>query len=323
MQSTQQPDAQKFRIGAVSRLTNIPADTIRVWERRYGAVQPERMTGGSRLYSQQDIARLKMLRELVDRGQAIGSIANLADEALAERLQLTRAPGLPSRHTPLKLVVVGSKLGVQIEKEWGVFAKDEIVAIYPSLAALDQQLSDAPVTTLAVEYPTLQSESLPEITAALSRLNATHCVVVYQFASRERLELFHQSGIETLKAPIELAELRRVCLEWQNLDRSPEASLETFDPSTSTNANPPRLFTREQLAQLTMVTSAVRCECPNHLADIILNLEAFETYSLECQNRNADDARLHAFLHRATAKARAMMEDALRQVAAAEHIEVN
>ncbi|MCG6863479.1 MAG: MerR family transcriptional regulator, partial [Chromatiaceae bacterium] len=44
-----------YRIGAVSRLTAIPPDTLRVWERRYDLVTPMRSEGGGRLYSHQDV----------------------------------------------------------------------------------------------------------------------------------------------------------------------------------------------------------------------------------------------------------------------------
>ena len=36
-----------YRIGAVSRLTGIPPDTLRVWERRYDLITPMRSEGGS------------------------------------------------------------------------------------------------------------------------------------------------------------------------------------------------------------------------------------------------------------------------------------
>ena len=39
-----------YRIGAVSHLTGVAPDMLRVWERRYGAVVPMRAEKGSRLY---------------------------------------------------------------------------------------------------------------------------------------------------------------------------------------------------------------------------------------------------------------------------------
>jgi len=71
--------APKYRIGAVSRLTGLSADVVRVWERRYGVIRPQRSNGGSRLYSDADIARLRKLRQAVELGYAIGQVANLPE----------------------------------------------------------------------------------------------------------------------------------------------------------------------------------------------------------------------------------------------------
>jgi DNA-binding transcriptional MerR regulator len=72
----------KYRIGTVSRLTGLSADVVRVWERRYGAISPQRSEGGSRLYSDADIARLRRLRQAVDMGHAIGQVARLPESEL-------------------------------------------------------------------------------------------------------------------------------------------------------------------------------------------------------------------------------------------------
>ncbi len=72
----------KYRIGTVSRLTGLSADVVRVWERRYGAIAPQRSDGGSRLYSDADIARLRRLRQAVELGHAIGQVAKLPEAEL-------------------------------------------------------------------------------------------------------------------------------------------------------------------------------------------------------------------------------------------------
>ena len=83
------PDARQaeptYRIGAVSRLAGVAPDTLRVWERRYDAVVPLRSDKGSRLYSQDDVGRLALIKRLVDSGDAISRVANLDKNELAER----------------------------------------------------------------------------------------------------------------------------------------------------------------------------------------------------------------------------------------------
>ncbi|HYW45371.1 MAG TPA: MerR family transcriptional regulator [Bryobacteraceae bacterium] len=77
-----------YPIRAVAKLTGIPVDTLRAWERRYHAVTPDRSARG-RQYSDAEVRRLLLLRTAVDGGHAIGQVAALSD---AELQDLARAP---------------------------------------------------------------------------------------------------------------------------------------------------------------------------------------------------------------------------------------
>jgi DNA-binding transcriptional MerR regulator len=66
-------------------MTGLSLDTLRAWERRYEAVMPGRGQRG-REYSDEDVARLRSLGELVERGYSIGAVANLDDDAIARLL---------------------------------------------------------------------------------------------------------------------------------------------------------------------------------------------------------------------------------------------
>jgi MerR family transcriptional regulator, light-induced transcriptional regulator len=66
-------------IHSVSLLTNISVDTIRAWEKRYGAIKPARAASGQRLFSPNEVARLVLLRTAVEAGESISRIAPLAD----------------------------------------------------------------------------------------------------------------------------------------------------------------------------------------------------------------------------------------------------
>jgi DNA-binding transcriptional MerR regulator/methylmalonyl-CoA mutase cobalamin-binding subunit len=61
----------------VIRRTGLTADLLRAWERRYGVVAPERSEGGQRLYSDEEIERLSLLRRATVAGRNISQIANL------------------------------------------------------------------------------------------------------------------------------------------------------------------------------------------------------------------------------------------------------
>lgn len=59
------------------------------------------------------------------------------------------------------------------------------------------------------------------------------------------------------------------------------------------------------------LVATVKCECPNHLAQLISGLRAFEVYSKDRESRDERDQRMHAILYRQTAVAREAMEDGL------------
>lgn len=76
-----------YPMRVVSRLTGLTPDVIRAWERRYGAITPDRTAGNARRYSSHEIRRLELLREAVSRGHQIGEIGSLGDAELRELSQ--------------------------------------------------------------------------------------------------------------------------------------------------------------------------------------------------------------------------------------------
>jgi len=81
-----------YRIGTVARLSGVSTHLIRVWERRYDALEPSRSGGRARLYSPADLERLRLLKLAVGRGHAIGQIARL------EHAELERLSGQAEEH---------------------------------------------------------------------------------------------------------------------------------------------------------------------------------------------------------------------------------
>jgi DNA-binding transcriptional MerR regulator/methanogenic corrinoid protein MtbC1 len=65
---------QMFTIGALSRATGVPPDTLRTWERRYGFPKPERTDTGHRRYSQATLERLRLVREALQLGHRAANI---------------------------------------------------------------------------------------------------------------------------------------------------------------------------------------------------------------------------------------------------------
>ena len=69
--------APTYNLKAVLKETGLKADTLRAWERRYGLPEPERSSGGHRLFSQRDIDTLKWLITRQDEGLSISRAVDL------------------------------------------------------------------------------------------------------------------------------------------------------------------------------------------------------------------------------------------------------
>ena len=114
-----------YPIRAVAKLTGITLDTLRAWERRYGAVSP-RQTNRGRQYGTQEVERLVRLRKLVQNGHAIGSIANLSDEELDSLLEKASRP---QKSEPAGSEELHSGVLVAIEDYDPMRASDELARI--------------------------------------------------------------------------------------------------------------------------------------------------------------------------------------------------
>jgi len=86
---TEQPaqDVPRHPIAVVSERTGLSQDLLRVWERRYRAVEPKRGVGGHRLYSDADVTRLRLLSAASSAGRSIGHIAGLSSDELSRIVQ--------------------------------------------------------------------------------------------------------------------------------------------------------------------------------------------------------------------------------------------
>lgn len=94
-------DPGLYPMRLVSRMTGLTAATIRAWERRYGAIEPARTEGNTRLFAAGDVRRLSLLREATERGHSIGIAARLDDAALHALLSRQAAdPATPATAPP-------------------------------------------------------------------------------------------------------------------------------------------------------------------------------------------------------------------------------
>ena len=110
-------------------MTGIGIDTLRAWERRHGAVTPTRDDRG-RMYTDADIARLRLLRGAVEHGHAIGRLAGLSDAELRHLIATATASAVPevafTRSTPIDTAALTAALqtydATAIDQQIGRFA---------------------------------------------------------------------------------------------------------------------------------------------------------------------------------------------------------
>jgi DNA-binding transcriptional MerR regulator len=317
---------QTYRIGAVARLTGIPPDTLRVWERRYSVVTPFRSDAGTRLYRSEDVSRLTLIKRLVDNGDAISHVAPLSLEQLRERVQgLTpSAPALESR--PCRVVVLGPTLPALLEKgRAGGNGRDEavqFVGLFDDELRFRDEAARLSPDLVVLEMPSIHPDQLRDVGVLLARAGAARTLIVYSFASRAVVDRLHAQGITTQRAPVDAAELTRWCAGLHGVGQDAPATGDVLAGLEIGAPIPPRRYDAAALTRIAAASPTVRCECPHHLVQLVSSLAAFESYSKECESRNAEDAALHAFLHAATAQARATMEAAMARVIEAEGIEV-
>lgn len=84
MKDTPAPGLTEARhpIAVAAERTGLSQDVLRVWERRYGAVNPSRGPGGQRLYTDADIERLALMHAATSAGRSVGQVARLSTDAI-------------------------------------------------------------------------------------------------------------------------------------------------------------------------------------------------------------------------------------------------
>jgi hypothetical protein len=182
------------------------------------------------------------------------------------------------------------------------------------------------IQALVVDLPLLGDDPEAAVARLEQAVNPELTVIVYSFAKWDLIERRRGEGRYLMRAPLSARALRSsmIGLIVKQLTNGPARVAQPKPSSPAPQGPAPsRIYNDVQLAHLQGIESIVDCECPNQVADLVLALNAFEDYSNQCQNRNAADARMHAFLARVTGHARAQMEYALKQVCAFEKIDVS
>ncbi len=124
---------ERHPIQVVARRTGLTPDVLRVWERRYEAVRPARSSGSRRLYSDDDVERLVLLRRATLGGRSIGQVASLPTDELR---QLVEADESAQRQAPAAARAANSR-GREESPSASLSATEHLDACLEAIRRLD------------------------------------------------------------------------------------------------------------------------------------------------------------------------------------------
>jgi DNA-binding transcriptional MerR regulator len=323
----------RYRSSAAARMVNIPVATLRVWERRYQVVGPSQSASGQRLYSSQDVRRLVLIKQLVNRGHGIGMLArmdtaslqdlvNEADQtdsmlkggkdALAPRAHTGDASATEAR---IPVLLVGKDADVRWSNPLQEVEGVEIIKVVDGQPASELSLRGVHADIVLADLPALHMETVDWLVRLQRAVGARQIIVVYGFANSQVTGALHARGAILHRSPVPAAILTQAMMDavrgWRSVARGLRA---VPDPA------PVPRFNAASLADLIMAMPRIACECPQHLAHLVTLLGQFESYSADCESREPADVALHAYLYRVAGHARALMEEALVTLAQAEGV---
>jgi DNA-binding transcriptional MerR regulator len=140
-----------FSIGAVARMLDLSAATIRTWETRYGFIVPQRSGGGQRLYSRDQVDQLRFVKDQVDGGRRPGEAHRLLDERVSR--------GDSFGGTRLRVLVAESRVGAStVLKE--LLGTDAFEVLLASDAATAERVFDELAPAVVVVSSVWRSSGL-------------------------------------------------------------------------------------------------------------------------------------------------------------------
>jgi len=100
---------ERYTLNDLSVLTGINTDTIRIWEKRYGFLTPQRTSTNRRFYTSEDLKKLINVTVLYNNGYKVSKIALLSNDALSEKAHEISevAPGMENEISRLIVAMTG------------------------------------------------------------------------------------------------------------------------------------------------------------------------------------------------------------------------
>ncbi len=284
-----------YRIGTVARITDISVERLRAWERRYGLV-PAHRAGKTRFYSASQLARLTKIKRLIDAGQPISSLVELSDAQLDER-QTALPTATAMSVQPAKTGLIGTNLLV-LEQQQSDDLRIQIAGRWANLAAFERdQMGVDGLDAVVVQMPVAKVEDLDVI---VDYHPNAQIVALYQFGTPNNVSAIEERGVPALQWPT----------TWQEIE---SAVASVHRQVTDSRKAAARRFSDEELVAIAASTLSDPSGCPQHLVELISQLNAFADYS-----RSLGDEPLLDGIHVDATQARSHLERALEALAMAE-----
>lgn len=299
-----QPSSDRpLSIAAAANLVGVTTHTLRKWESRHSIVVPQRTDTGRRYYDADQVKALQLVKQLLDFGHTLSLLAALSTSELEALLAEHDSSGREESVASVDLV--GPNISLQLNGWNGITAE-----AYGS--DVEAWLSH-PLPVNHGDALVFETNTLPENTVAaliaLRRDHYDHVVVIARMSSRRTRRHLRTEGITAIDTLVPISTL---C----DLLESPTEPA-AIAPLTK------QKFTANQLAAVAAMTPSIDCECPNHIAQLLIDISAFEQYCRECKDADPAEVRLHAHLGDITGQARGLFETALIAVAEADNLDLS
>jgi hypothetical protein len=166
------------------------------------------------------------------------------------------------------------------------------------------------VDLLVLECGTLGSAQAAEVARLRQALQPLASLCLYQNAPDCWLKEVEDAGVTCMSFPPDRAKFAfhlAQCSATQALNEGVLSLGDLVKPR-------PRVMSEESLEAARTLTTALACECPQHLEDLVTRLAEFEQYSTECSVENWEDAAIHSCIYAYASQSRWLMEKALELV---------
>lgn len=279
---------QLYKIGKVSKLTGLSVERLRMWEQRH-EIRPTKKVNRIRFYDDDQLAKLTLIKELIDKGFSIGELKDLS---LNELQPLLGRPTPFNQDSELSIILVGDTWNFENRNS---SARYEVSARFLTLESYwDWATDQAHVSfdVLILLITSLNVEKIDEMTSA----SDVPVFVVYKYASESDLELARQACIHVAKMQD---------TDWQTTVDAIFDHVVTEDDSYTQY----RLFDDEQLAHLRRCKTKEQVE-PEDFVKIIYLQRAMIDHL-----RRTTDSGFDLAVEESLKNAESSMERALRSIA--------